>query len=406
MSRKAARIDVLGELRRPEETPDLVLPVVAVAGRSNVGKSSLLNALLGRHRLLRTSRTPGCTRTIQLISVESRDGSFVVADLPGYGYAALSKGRRDMWGPLIEGFLRRTTRLAAVLMLIDARRGPEQEEQDLLDFLDGIGAEAIVVLTKCDKLQRSKAATAVERMRARVRGVAIYPTAATTEEGLDALWRVVIRKLRGRNGTGKGPAGATTTTSTSAARSPEPRASASGQDRAAGSGAGTGAGTGREDMAGDPQREKFQQARSAATAGRLDEAIGLCHTILSGDPRHRGALDLLGFAHFFKKEFAVAEQWCRKTLDLYPEHAYAHKGLGLCLARQGKLDDGLPHLREAMRLEPKFFDPYWDTAVVLRDAGRYAEALEVLRHGLSQCPERMGRARGLLDDLETRAGNG
>jgi GTP-binding protein len=380
MSRKAARIDVLGELRRPEETPDLVLPVVAVAGRSNVGKSSLLNALLGRHRLLRTSRTPGCTRTIQLVSVESRDGSFVVADLPGYGYAALSKGRRDMWGPLIEGFLRRTRRLVAVLMLIDARRGPEKEEQDLLDFLDGIGAEPIVVLTKCDKLQRSKAATAVERMRSRVRGVAIYPTAATTDEGLDALWRVVIRKLRKHGGAGKGPGAAV--------------------------GSGAGAGTGREFMAGAPQQEKFQQARSAATAGRLDEAIGLCHAILSGDPRHRGALDLLGFAHFFKKEFAVAEQWCRKTLDLYPEHAYAHKGLGLCLARQGKLDDGLPHLREAMRLEPKFFDPYWDTAVVLRDAGRYTEALEVLRHGLSQCPERMERARGLLDDLQTRAGNG
>ena len=379
MSRTAARIEVLGELRRPEETPDLALPVVAVAGRSNVGKSSLLNALLGRHRLLRTSRTPGCTRTIQLVSVEARDGSFVVADLPGYGYAALSKGRRDAWGPLIEGFLRRTRRLVAVLMLIDARRGPEKEEQDLLDFLDGIGAEPIVVLTKCDKLQRSKAATAVERMRSRVRGVTIYPTAATTDEGLDALWRVIMRKVQGRGATGKTLASTFTPTPT--------------RER-------------QGEMAVDPQREKFQQARSAATAGRLDEAIVLCHAVLSGDPRHRGALDLLGFAHFFKKEFAVAEQWCRKTLELYPEHAYAHKGLGLCLARQGKLDDGLPHLREAMRLEPKFFDPYWDTAVVLRDAGRYPEALEVLRRGLSQCPERMGRARGLLDDLETRAGNG
>jgi len=159
-------------------------------------------------------------------------------------------------------------------------------------------------------------------------------------------------------------------------------------------------------MAGDPQREKFQQARRAATAGHLDEAIERCHAILSDDPRHRGALDLLGFAHFFKKEFAVAEQWCRKTLDLYPDHAYAHKGLGLCLARQGKLDDGLPHLHEAMRLEPKFFDPYWDTAVVLRDAGRYADALAVLRRGLAECPERASRARSMLEDLEARAGKG
>ena len=157
-------------------------------------------------------------------------------------------------------------------------------------------------------------------------------------------------------------------------------------------------------MADDPQREKFQQARSAATAGRLDEAIALCNEVLVADAQHRGALDLLGYAHFFKKEFAVAERWCRRTLELYPEHAYAHKGLGLCLARQGKLDEGLPHLREAMRLEPKFFDPYWDTVVVLREAGRFREALDTLRRGMAECPERAGRARGMLEDLETRVG--
>lgn len=156
-------------------------------------------------------------------------------------------------------------------------------------------------------------------------------------------------------------------------------------------------------MADDPHRETFLRAREAAQKGRHAEAIALCMGILEQDPKHRGALDLLGFAHFFKQEYATAEQWCRKTLEHYPDHAYGRKGLGLCLARQGKLDEGLVELHEAMRLEPKFFDPYWDTAVVLRDAGRYAEALETLRRGLKERPEMATRARVFLADLERKA---
>lgn len=376
MSRPGLRLEVLGEIRRPGETPDLARPVVAVAGRSNVGKSTLLNALLGRHRLLRTSRTPGCTRAIQLVSVAARDAAFVVADLPGYGYAALSRERRDSWGPLIEGFLRDTRRLAAVLMLIDARRGPQREEQDLLDFLDALGRPTLVVLTKCDRLPRSRSRAAVERMKGRLAGLETYPTAAAEGEGLDALWQAILRHVRAATGA---PA--------AAAGTPPARP------------AGTKGGT---RMADDPHRETFLRARDAAQQGRHDEAIALCHEILERDPAHRGALDLLGFAHFFKKEYATAEQWCRRTLEHYPNHAYGRKGLGLCLARQGRLDEGLVELHEAMRLEPKFFDPYWDTAVVLRDAGRFAEALETLRRGLRERPDMAGRARAFLADLEAK----
>jgi tetratricopeptide (TPR) repeat protein len=157
-------------------------------------------------------------------------------------------------------------------------------------------------------------------------------------------------------------------------------------------------------MTDKAQGEKFCRARDAAQAKRFDEAIRICNEILAEDPQHRGALDMLGFAHFFKKEYEVAETWCRRTLEAYPDHAYAHKGLGLCLARQGKLDEGLKELHEAMRLEPKFFDPYWDTSVVLREAGRYAEAAEVLRRGIVECPDRAGRIRPVLEDLERRTG--
>ena len=377
MSRVGLQIDVLGNLKRPGEAPDLALPVVAVAGRSNVGKSTLLNALLGRHRLLRTSRTPGCTRSIQLVSVTSRDATFVVADLPGYGYAALSKERRDSWGPLIEGFLRNTRRLAAVLMLIDVRRGPQREEQELLDFLDELKLPVLVVLTKCDKLPRSKSLTAVERLKERLAGLPTYPTAAAGDEGIAALWRAIVRHVQAA---GTAAAGA----------APTPRATPAAKE-------------GATKMADDPHRENFLRARDAAQQGRHDEAIARCLEILDQDPQHRGALDLLGFAHFFKKEYATAEQWCRKTLEHYPDHAYGRKGLGLCLARQGKLDEGLVELHEAMRLEPKFFDPYWDTAVVLREAGRFDEALATLRRGLAERPEMATRARAFLADLEKQA---
>ncbi|MBI5499444.1 MAG: ribosome biogenesis GTP-binding protein YsxC [Deltaproteobacteria bacterium] len=397
MTGAGIRIDVLGELRRPEDTVDLVLPVVAAAGRSNVGKSTLLNALLGRHRLLRTSRTPGCTRTIQLVSVQAPDASFVLADLPGYGYAALSRDRRGSWGPLIEGFLRRTRRLALVLMLIDVRRGPQKEEQELLDFVDSLGLQPLIVLTKCDKLPRSKVKTAVERLRTRLAGLETHATAADTGDGIDGLWRAIARRLASSAGTGTGGGSRSGKKGPPGGRGPEaapgPRPAAA-DEPAAGK---------EEAMSGDPQREQFDRARAAATAGRHDEAIALCGEILEVDPAHRGAMDLLGFAHFFKKEFATAEGWCRRTLERYPHHAYAHKGLGLCLARQGRLEEGLPHLHEAMRLEPDFFDPYWDTAVVLREAGRFAEAAEILRRGVERCPKQAARARGFLAELERKA---
>ena len=370
MSRPGVQIDVLGNLHRAEDAPDLVLPVVAAAGRSNVGKSTLLNALLGRHRLLRTSRTPGCNRSIQLVSVQSPDGSFVLADLPGYGYAALSRQRRGAWGPLIEGFLRGTRRVAVVLMLMDVRRGPQREEQDLLDFIESLGIPVLVVLTKCDKLPRSKLKTVVGRVRGRLVGLETHATAAEGGEGVDGLWRAIVRRIaQAKTAAGSGP-------------------TAKGEEKS---------------MPDDPQREKFDRARAAATAGRHDEAITLCGEILDDRPDHRGAMDLLGFAHFFKKEYATAEQWCRRTLERYPGHAYALKGLGLCLARQDRLDEGLTHLHEAMRLEPGFFDPYWDTAVVLREAGRHAEGAEILRRGIERCPKQAGRAGPLLAELEKKA---
>jgi len=168
-------------------------PEVAVAGRSNVGKSSLLNQLLGRRGLARTSSTPGRTRQINFFLVNER---FVVADLPGFGFAVGPEAERRAWGPLVERYLRTRRTLRGVAVLVDARRGPEEEEEDLLAFLAHHGLRAALVATKLDKLARGAQRIALGALRTRVDpGVPVVGFSARTGEGRDELWRVLRRWL-------------------------------------------------------------------------------------------------------------------------------------------------------------------------------------------------------------------
>src|SRR3954471_5792804 len=130
--------------------PTNELPEIAFAGRSNVGKSSLLNRLVRRKAFARVSNTPGRTREINFFKVNDR---FVLADLPGYGYARISKDRKAEWLPLIEGYLRASPALRGVVQLIDVRHAPSDDDMLMLDFLAEIEAPTIVVLTKIDKLK-------------------------------------------------------------------------------------------------------------------------------------------------------------------------------------------------------------------------------------------------------------
>lgn len=143
-------LDFLGpQVSKGGWRPEATLPEIAFAGRSNVGKSSLLNTLLKRKALARVSHTPGRTRQINFFSVNKQ---FVLADLPGYGYAKISKQRKAEWRPLIEGYLKSSSKLAGVVLLLDVRHEPSPDDVQMLNFLAELGAPTIVVVTKTDKI--------------------------------------------------------------------------------------------------------------------------------------------------------------------------------------------------------------------------------------------------------------
>jgi GTP-binding protein len=168
--------------------PPAAHPEIAVAGRSNVGKSSLLNRLTGRRGLARTSRTPGCTRGLMFFDINN---SLTLVDLPGYGYASRSQTERTAWKRLVEGFLSSREELAGVLILVDVRRGPEEEETELAAYLESVGLPYAFVLTKIDKLKRSALAKQTAAIQAVVAPAIILPTSSDNGTGMDLVWRWV-----------------------------------------------------------------------------------------------------------------------------------------------------------------------------------------------------------------------
>lgn len=176
---------------QPSDFPPSGKPELAVVGRSNVGKSSLINALVGQDGLARTSRTPGRTRLVNWFEV---DGKFHLVDLPGYGYAEVKKDMRESWRPLIETYLAKREALAGVLLLIDVRRGVQEEELDFIPWLAERAIPVVVALTKSDKLVKSK--RTLEVMKAK-KELALkrdpIAVSAQTGEGIDTMWRALLK---------------------------------------------------------------------------------------------------------------------------------------------------------------------------------------------------------------------
>lgn len=171
--------------------PEPKLPEVAFAGRSNVGKSSLINKLVNRKKVARVSNTPGRTREINFFDV---NGEFVLADLPGYGYAKVSKEKKAAWRPLIEGYLRRSPMLRGVVLLLDVRRKPTEDDLKMLEFLAELGTPTIVIATKIDKLARAQRQPRVEKLalEAGVELEQVIPFSAVDGDGRDELAEALV----------------------------------------------------------------------------------------------------------------------------------------------------------------------------------------------------------------------
>jgi GTP-binding protein len=186
---KIAKAEFWAAATAVAEIPPARCPEVAMAGRSNVGKSTLINCLTGRKKLARTSQTPGCTRGLIFYNIDDRS---TLVDLPGYGWAKRSKSERTQWKRLVEHYLSRREALAAVLILIDVRRGPEQEELELAQFLARHGLRTAWALTKCDKLKRSALADRVRTLTAELAPEPVIPTSSNERKGIKEVWSWIV----------------------------------------------------------------------------------------------------------------------------------------------------------------------------------------------------------------------
>ena len=176
---------------KPSQYPPADLPEIAFAGRSNVGKSSLINTLVNRKHLVKTSSTPGRTQLINFFNINDSIG-FV--DLPGYGYARVPVSVRKKWGPMIETFLSKRASLRGIVVIMDIRRTPATEEFDLLHWLEHYNIARILVITKADKLSKNKQIKHVSNITQKL-GVSrddVILFSAKTRLGKDSVWDAIL----------------------------------------------------------------------------------------------------------------------------------------------------------------------------------------------------------------------
>ena len=175
--------------------PDNPFNEVAFAGKSNVGKSSMINALLNRKSLARTSAQPGKTQTINFYNVN--DAMYLV-DLPGYGYAKTSASEKEKWGKMIENYLHTSKKLQAVFLLIDIRHDPSANDKMMYDWIVHNGYQPIIIATKVDKLKRSQVQKHVKALKQGLEllaGTQVIPFSAETKQGREEIWKIMDELL-------------------------------------------------------------------------------------------------------------------------------------------------------------------------------------------------------------------
>lgn len=175
--------------------PETGLPEIAMAGRSNVGKSSLINALVNRKSLARVGATPGKTKVINFYHVNE---SLMLVDLPGYGYAKVSKEEQKSWGKLAEEYLTTRDTLVAIILMLDIRHEPTGDDAIMLEFIKQSGHKLVVVASKADKLNRSEITKHVGVLRQVLHldaGTPVIPFSALKRTGVEALWQEIETAL-------------------------------------------------------------------------------------------------------------------------------------------------------------------------------------------------------------------
>ena len=182
---------------KPNQYPPEGVAEIAFAGRSNVGKSSLLNLLTGRKKLARVRGSPGKTRTINFYRVND---AFRIVDLPGYGYAKVSKEEKKKWSTMIETYLNSRPTLSQVILIVDSRHAPTENDAVMLNFIRAVCGRAVVVASKLDKLKNSERDDALRRVISTLRLCGddiIIPFSAVTGEGADMFWDYVNTVIMG-----------------------------------------------------------------------------------------------------------------------------------------------------------------------------------------------------------------
>ncbi len=172
------------------------IPEIALAGRSNVGKSSLTNALLNRRNFARTSSTPGKTRTINFYLINKE---FFFVDLPGYGYAKVAKSEKDKWGQVMERYLQDRDELCAIFLLVDIRHEPTADDKMMYDWIKYYGYDCVVVATKADKISRGQYLKHLSVIRKKLqleKDEKIIPVSSSKKTGIEEIWSEIVEQYR------------------------------------------------------------------------------------------------------------------------------------------------------------------------------------------------------------------